>query len=188
MNLEFNKIAAAVLLGGVIAMTSGTIAKMTFGGYAHEGHEGEKRGYQIAVAEAAEGGAPAAEIDMGALLAAATVEQGANVVKKCAACHDFTQGGPAKIGPNLYGVLGGNKAHMAGFQYSDALKAMGGKWDVESIWHFLNNPAGYMKGTKMAFAGLKKPEELAAAIVYLRSLGSTSVVLPAPKAPAAPKK
>jgi cytochrome c len=188
MNLEFNKIAGAVLLGGVIAMFSGTIAKGVFGGYAHheEGHV--KRGFIIEGAEAAEAGAaPAAEIDMGTLLAAATIEQGANVMKKCATCHDFTQGGPNKIGPNLYGVLGGPKAHAAGFQYSDAIKGAGGTWDVESMWKFLNNPAAVMKGTKMSFAGLKKPEELAAAIVYLRSLGSTGVALPAPKAPAEAK-
>jgi hypothetical protein len=55
------------------------------------------------------------------------------------------------------------------------------KWDVESIWHFLNNPGETVKGTKMSFAGLKKPEELAAAIVFLRSLGSENVPLPAPK-------
>ena len=190
MNLEFNKIAGAVLLGGVIAMVSGTVAKGVFGGYAHheEGHE-PKRGFIIEGAEAAEAGAaPAAEIDMGTLLAAATVEQGANVMKKCATCHDFTQGGPNKIGPNLYGVLGGPHAHAAGFQYSDAMKATASeKWTVENMWKFLNNPAAYIKGTKMSFAGLKKPEELAAAIVYLRSLGSTGVALPAPKAPAEAK-
>lgn len=185
MNLEINKIAGAILLGGVIAMTSGTIAKIAFGGYAHH-HEGEeeKRGFKIDVVEEAEGGAaPAAAVDIGTMLAAATVEQGAAVVKKCAACHDFTQGGPNKVGPNLYGVLGGSHAHKADFQYSDAMKASHGeKWSPENLWHFLNNPASYIKGTKMAFAGLKKPEELAAAIIYIRSLGSAGVPLPAPKA------
>lgn len=189
MNLEFNKIAGALLLGGVIAMTSGTVAKLAFGGYAHH-HEGEeKRGFQIEVVEDANAGEAAAEIDMGTLLAAATVEQGAAVAKKCAACHDFTQDGPDKVGPNLYGVLGNSHAHKAGFQYSDAMKALHGeKWDVEKLWHFLNNPAATIKGTKMAFAGLKKPEELAAAIVYIRSLGSTGVALPAPKPAEASKE
>jgi cytochrome c len=174
MNLEFNKIAGAVLLAGVIAMASGTVAKLVFGGYSHHDESHAKRGYVIEGAEAAESGAAvAAEIDKGTLLAAATVEQGANAAKKCAACHDFTQGGPNKIGPNLYGVLGGPKAHAAGFQYSDAIKNSGGKWDVESMWAFLNNPAAVMqKVQKWRFAGLKKPEELAAMIVYLRSLGS----------------
>ncbi len=180
MNLEFNKIAAAVLLGGVVAMTSGTIAKIAFGEYSH--HHEEKRGFEIEVVEdAGSGAAPAAEVDIGTMLAAATVEQGAAVIKKCAACHDFTKGGPNKVGPNLYGVLGGPHAHKGDFQYSAALQALKGNWDYDSLWKFLNNPQAYVKGTKMAFAGLKKPEELAAAIVYIRSQGSANTPLPAPK-------
>lgn len=179
-NLEFNKIAAAVLLAGVLAMASGTVAKLVFGGYSH--HHEEKRGYQIEGAEVTGGATEQKEVDIGTALAAATVEQGANVAKKCATCHNFEKGGANMVGPNLWGVLGGKHAHMASFQYSSAMQATAGEvWTVENTWKFLNNPQAYIKGTKMSFAGLRKPEELAAIIVYLNSKTDKSVSFPAPK-------
>ncbi len=184
MNLEINKIAAAVLLGGVIAMTSGTIAKMAFGGYSHEGGEGEeKRGFKVEGAEVSGGGAEEQKpVDIGTYLAAATAEQGADVTKKCLACHDFSKGGPNKVGPNLWGVLGGPHAHKGDFQYSAGMEALKGDiWTPEKIWAFINNPAATVKGTKMSFAGLKKPEEIAAAIKYLNTMTDKPVALPAPK-------
>ena len=179
-NLEFNKIAAAVLLAGVLAMASGTVAKLVFGGYSH--HHEEKRGYQIEGAEVTGGAAEKKPVDIGTALAAATVEQGANIAKKCVACHNFEKGGPNLVGPNLWGVLGGKHAHMASFQYSSAMQATAAEiWTVENTWKFLNNPQAYIKGTKMSFAGLRKPEELAAIIVYINSKTDKPVSFPAPK-------
>jgi len=182
--MEFNKIAGAVLLAGVIAMIAGTIAKATFGGYSHH-HEGEeKRGYQIEVADATGtiGSAPVKEVDMAELLASAKIEDGANVAKKCVACHDFSKGGPNKVGPNLWGIVGAPHAHKADFQYSTAMKEKASEmWTAEALWKFLENPSAAMKGTKMAFAGVKKPEERAALIKYLNSMSDKPVTLPAVK-------
>jgi cytochrome c len=188
MNLEFNKIVASILLAGLVAMLAGTAAKFLYAGSeAHaEAHE-EKRGYKVEVAEeTAAGGAAAAavEVDMGTLLAAADAKAGEAVAKKCVACHSFDKGGANKVGPNLYDIVGAKKGHIEGFQYSKALldlQAKGAKWNYEELWAFLNAPAKYMPGTKMAFAGIKNPEERANLLAYLRSLSASPVAFPAPE-------
>jgi cytochrome c len=176
--LSLNKLAAAVLVAGLIAMLSGTIARVLY-----KPEIAEKRGYYVEVAEANSGGgeAPAAvaEPDIGVLLAAADVAAGQKVSGKCTSCHAFEQGGANKVGPALYGILNSGKAAHAGFAYSDALKAKGGTWDYAALNEFLKNPKAYVPGTKMAFVGLKKPEDRANLILYLRSLGKDSVPLPA---------
>lgn len=180
--MEFNKIAASILLAGLIAMICGTAAKIFYGAEGEEHAEGKvKRGFAIEVvdnANAQEAAAPVA-LDIPALLAAGDATRGANVAKKCQLCHDFTKGGPAKIGPNLWGVIGGKRAHMAGFAYSKALTDKGGNWSYEEIWEFINNPMKYLPGTKMSFAGIKDPKELADIIAYLRTQADSSPALPA---------
>jgi cytochrome c len=117
------------------------------------------------------------------LLASADPSKGQQVFQKCGACHNATQGGPNGIGPNLYGVVGDNIAQgRGGFAFSDALKAVGGKWDFDKLNTWLTNPRKFAPGTKMTFAGLGSPEDRANVIVYLNSQGSN---LPLPKAPAA---
>ena len=108
----------------------------------------------------------------------ASVEEGAKAARKCAVCHSFDKGGPNKVGPHLWGIVGGDVASSAGFSYSAALKGVGGKWDFEHLNKFLHNPKGTAPGTKMAFAGIKNDAERAAVIAYLRSLSDSPVPLP----------
>ena len=111
-------------------------------------------------------------------LAAATVEKGQAVAKKCLSCHNFTEGSGAKVGPNLYGVVGRPKATFPGFPYSEAMKAQGGTWGYEDLDKFLAKPAAMVPGTKMGFAGLPSGSDRADVIAYLRSLSPAAPSLP----------
>jgi len=112
------------------------------------------------------------------LLASADAGKGEKVFKKCKACHSADEGGKNKVGPKLWDVVGRAKGSVDGFKYSDAITAKGGDWSFEDLDGFLANPKGYLKGTKMSFAGVKKPADRAALIVYLRSLSAAPKSLP----------
>ena len=112
------------------------------------------------------------------LLVSATVDKGAKVAKKCASCHSFSKGGKNKVGPNLYNIMGADRGIVDGFNYSAAIKAMGGKWGYDDMNKFLKKPKEFMKGTKMTFSGLKKSKDRAAVIVYMRTQADTPVPLP----------
>ncbi len=105
--------------------------------------------------------------DLSQLLASADFARGEKIFKKCSSCHNINQGEGAKVGPNLYSVVGRKKGSMAGFNYSEALIAKGGAWSAEEINQFITKPKNYIAGTKMAFAGLKKPQDRADVILYL---------------------
>lgn len=187
-NLEFNKIAASVLLAGIIAMAAGKIAQIAYhGGLEHPGGPTTeaKRGYSIEgvdLAAGSETSAPKVEVipDILPLLAAANIEAGKDYTKKCVSCHSFEKDGANKIGPNLWGAVGGNKGHRAeGYAYSKTLSGMTGTWGYEQIAHFLYAPQKYAPGTKMSYAGIKKPEDLANIIGYMRTLSDSPLALPA---------
>ena len=93
--------------------------------------------------------------DIGVLLASASADDGKTVFNKCKACHTIEQGGANKVGPNLWNVVGADKAHHADFAYSDALQGMDGTWTYEDLNHFLTSPKDFAPGTKMTFAGLR---------------------------------
>jgi cytochrome c len=131
----------------------------------------KKRGYEI---EMALDGKPVAKkvekiVDLSELMKIADIDRGAKIFKKCASCHNAGKGEGAKVGPGLYGVVGRAKGIFAGFSYSDAMKNKGGIWDQASINEFITKPRDYLPGTKMAFAGLKKPQDRADVILYLES-------------------
>lgn len=169
MNMETNKIFAALLVAGIVAMLGGFVSKQIF-------HHAplEENAFPIEVAETtAAGGAatPAGPEPIAELLATADPAEGEKLSKVCAACHTFDNGGAAKVGPNLFQVVGGKHAHMQGFAYSDAMKAKAGEtWTHEALNEFLWNPRKALPGTKMVYAGMKKPEQRAAMIKWLETL------------------
>lgn len=169
-DLENNKILASIIVAGLIALICGKIAN----GLYHPVTEPEKRGFQVEVAEAGSEGEETAEtveevIDIPALMAAASVEEGQKVFKQCVSCHTPEQGGAHKLGPNLAGVVNAKQASKEGYAYSDALKAVGKTWTYDELFAFLKKPRKYASGTKMSFAGIKKPEQIANVIKYMES-------------------
>jgi cytochrome c len=115
-----------------------------------------------------------------AQLASAKADDGAAGFKKCAACHAVKKDAPSGAAPNLWGIVNRPKAAQADFaaKYSDAIKAKGGEWTYENLALFLHQPKGYIAGTKMAFAGIKDPAEIANVIAYLRTLADAPAPLP----------
>jgi len=164
--LELNKIAAAVLLAGLIAMAVSIVTE----GLYHE-DESEKRGYTVeGVATTTTAAAPAAEekpVDIKPYLAKADLNLGAQLIGRCTACHTFDKGKPNGVGPNQYGLVGRKVASAPGFTYSDAMQKKGGTWGFQELSDYLSNPQKAVPGNRMAFAGLKKPEERAALIAYI---------------------
>jgi cytochrome c len=180
MDDRFNTIAGWTLFAGIVAL-GGSIAS---GMYFHA-EKPEKPGYEVADADPAGGEAGgAAAVDIATLLPTADAAKGAEVFKKCAACHTINQGGANGIGPNLYGTMGEEIGHgKGGFAFSDALAKVGGSWDFQKMDAWLTSPRKFAPGTKMTFAGLSKPEDRANLMVYLNAQGSN---LPLPAASAKP--
>jgi cytochrome c len=177
--MESNKIYAAILVAGILAMIS-----IIGSGMLVEPEQLAKPAYPIeGVAAPAAGGEakPAATEPVTPLLAKADVDHGAQIARQCMACHNFAKGGPNMVGPNLWGVVGGPHDHKADYSYSDAMKKFPGNWDYESINKFIEHPQVYVPGTKMGFAGLKKAQDRADLIAWLRQQADTPEPLPAEK-------
>jgi cytochrome c len=186
-NLNLNKVAASILLAGLIGMVAGKATEFLYdGGPKHHGHEEEgPRGYTIDVPEeAAPGGAAvvAEAADISALYASADKAAGESYFqKKCTVCHNIEKGAGNKIGPHLWGVMGRSVAGVGDFNYSDAMKKHAGeapKWSWDAMNHFQWSPRKAVPGTLMAFAGTPKDQERADLIVYLNSQSDSPLALP----------
>ena len=166
-NLELNKIVASILLASLIAMVVGFIANILYQPILQIA----ERGYHVHTSENTSDNAIKIEevpIDIESLMANANAKSGARVIKKCISCHSLDEDGANKVGPNLWRIINAEKGKKDGFRYSKALLATGGSWDEESLFHFLKKPSKYIPGTKMTFIGLKKPEDIANVIAYLK--------------------
>ena len=105
---------------------------------------------------------------MSATLAiAADIVAGEKVFRKCKVCHTLEAGGKSKIGPNLFGIMGRTSGTAEGFKYSKAMAAAGITWDVDTLTQYLTKPKEFIPGNKMAFPGLKKPEQIENVIAFL---------------------
>ena len=138
--------------------------------------------YPIAVSESSTAAAGAVEEKVEesavALLASFSADDGEKVFRKCAACHSIDEGGPNKVGPNLWGVVGAEKGVHDGYAYSQALLSVGGTWSYENLDAFLKSPKDYAPGNKMTFGGLRKASDRAKVILYLRDHDSNPAPLP----------
>ena len=180
-SFEFNKIAGAVLGTALVVFGLNELS-----GILYHAPAPEKQGFAVEVAEAAGGEAAPAEeaapaVSVGTLLASADAAKGQTVFKACAACHDGSKGGPNKVGPNLWGIVGRNHGIHEGFAYSEAMAALKDKpWDYAALNEFLTSPKTAVPGTKMAYGGLKKDADRANLLAYLATLSDAPVPFPAP--------
>ena len=179
-DLFWNKVFGALLAVVLVVMGLQTLSGMVFSS-GEGGHHGEEAhslnewaqsrfAYYTEIAETGGGGEVEEEVyDLGALLAAADPTSGERSFKaKCSTCHTIDQGGSNGTGPNLYAIIGASHAHAAGFGYSSAMEATSGEvWNYENIDAWLENPSSYIRGTSMAFAGLRRDDERADVIAYL---------------------
>ncbi len=184
-SFEWNKIIGAVLGTAIFIFVVRQAAEVIY-----EPEQPAKPGYVVEGMTETAGSAataPVAEVvpDWGTVLAAADVAAGKSVSVRCEQCHDLSKGGPNKIGPNLYDVVDRDRATHAGFDYSGAMKAKGGKWTYDELFKYLKSPQSYVPGTKMSFAGLSREQERVNLIAYLRSDADSPAAIPAPAPKAA---
>ena len=178
-SFELNKIIAAVLMVALLVIGIGKLADVIF--YVEKP---KTPSYSIeveqAVATSAEKVSVSNEekIDINALMAMGDIATGEKVFKKCAACHSIVKGGKNNIGPALYNVVGRQIGSVSDYKYSKALSEYGKEWSFEELNGYLIKPAKWIKGTKMAFAGLKKEKDRASVIMYLNKNSDNPLPLP----------
>jgi len=176
-SFEINKIVAAVLMVALLVIGIGKLSDVIF-----HVEKPDKPGYSVKVESSAVTTSTATtdeeKIDISALLAMGDIAHGEKVFKKCAACHSIVKGGKNAIGPALYNVVGRKIGDIEDYKYSKALIAYGKNWTFEELNGFLIKPAKWIKGTKMAYAGLRKEKDRASVIKYLNENSDSPLPLP----------
>lgn len=173
-DLGFNKIAAAVLVTALGFMFIREVPHLL----THV-ETLDTPAYALEIPDVPTGG-EAVEIPFPSaeFISAMNVAEGEKQFKKCTSCHNAEKGGANGTGPNLYGVVGAPAGQHAGFGYSSAMTGAGVTWNYEELNDFLTKPSKYIKGTAMNYIGLKKEEQRAAVIEYLRLKADTPMAQP----------
>ena len=184
-SFEWNKIAGAVLATVMFVLVIKFASDAIF-----EAPIPAKPGYVVegVTEEASNASAPAAPTeealpDFGTVLPAADAAAGQKISTRCEQCHDLSKGGPDKIGPNLWGVIGRPRASRASFTYSSGMSADHAPWTFDKIFRFIRSPQAYVPGTKMSFAGITSAKDRINLIAWLRTQSDSPVAIP-PPAPA----
>ena len=180
-SFELNKIIAAVLLTVLIIIGIGKFTDVLFHVEKPKESAYKIEGLEIASASTASSGSEVKvveAVDIKALLAMGDLVHGEKVFKKCSACHIIASGGKNMIGPNLWSVIGRTAGSVSDYKYSKAMIAYGKEWTFEEMNSYLIKPQAYVKGTKMAFAGLRKEKDRASVILFMNSKSSSPKPLP----------
>ena len=178
-SFELNKVIAAVLMVALIIIGISKLSDIVF--YVEKP---KTPGYAVEVAEAVTTStqsnleATEEKIDIAALMSMGDLTTGEKVFKKCAACHSIVKGGKNNIGPALYNVVGRKVGAIDNYKYSKALSKYEKEWTFEELNGYLIKPAKWIKGTKMAFAGLRKEKDRASVILYLNENSDNPLPLP----------
>ena len=177
-SFEINKIVAAILMVALLIIGIGKISDIIFyvekpktPGYAVEVE-------QVTISSASEVKKSEEIVDIAALMTLGEISHGEKVFKKCAACHSIVKGGKNNIGPALYNVVGRKVGVISDYKYSKALSGYDKEWTFEELNGYLIKPAKWIKGTKMAFAGLRKEKDRASVILYLNQNSDNPLPLP----------
>ena len=179
-SFEINIIIAAILLTALIVIGIGKFTDILF--YVEKPKESAYKieGLETVLTKNASVSETKVikKIDIAQLLALGDMTHGEKVFKKCSACHMIASGGKNMIGPNLWGVIGRTAGSVTDYKYSKAMVAYAKQWTFGEMNSYLIKPQAYVKGTKMAFAGLRKEKDRASVIMYLNSKSDNPKPLP----------
>ena len=179
-SFEINKIIASVLLTALIVIGIGKLADVLFYNEKPKvsAYKVEGVGESLVKEQSTEETKVVEVVNIKALLAMGDMAHGEKVFKKCTACHMIAADGKNKIGPNLWGVIGRKAGSITDYKYSKAMVAYAKEWTFEEMNSYLIKPQAYIKGTKMAFAGLRKEKDRASVILYMNSKSASPKAIP----------